>query len=67
MELKTLEPKVKSKIMSLAMMIASYQMSITDLIFRHSNSEIEVIHKLELFRDRMEKLAEDVAWAKRKN
>jgi hypothetical protein len=67
MELKQIEPKVKGQIMGLAMEIASYQQSITQMIFMCSNSENEVIHKLEKFRDEMQKLSESMTWSKRKN
>ena len=67
MELKTIEPKVKGQIMGLAMEISSYQMSITDMIFKCSKSENEVIRKLEIFRDEMENLATNLAWAKKLN
>jgi len=59
--------KVKSKLMSLVMEVAALQMGITDNIFKSSQTEGEIIHKLELFRDKMTELAEDIAWQKRKN
>ena len=62
-----LKPEIKVEVQSYVMEIAALQIAITDNIFKLSRSDQELIRKLQIFRDHMLKLSDDLSWLNKKN